>query len=121
MIRDKTGAKQEIKRDELGRFPPGVCGNPNGRPRKPKPEYLQAILDLCTVDDWKRIVSSAVVQARGGDNSARQWLTKFLVPRRDEAIVEDITPFESLLRGVTMEDLADLPGEEEEETEGARD
>jgi len=53
---DTSPVKQEIIRDDKGRFPPGVSGNPNGRPLKErlisdkllqmlkeKPELINAI------------------------------------------------------------------------------
>ncbi len=66
-------------RDSQGRFQPGNAGGP-GRPRRAtEREYLAALRDGCSADDWHEIVQRAVRDAKQGDHSARKWLGAYLV------------------------------------------
>jgi hypothetical protein len=62
-----------------GQFTAGNPGGP-GRPRRAvERQYLAALSDDITLDDWKDIVKAAVTAAKQGDGKARDWLTRFLV------------------------------------------
>ena len=37
-------------------------------------DYLSAIGDVVSIDDWREIASRAVVDAKSGDARAREWL-----------------------------------------------
>lgn len=62
-----------------GRFANGNAGGP-GRPRRPvETEYLAALGDAVSLDDWRQVVRRAVEDAKSGDAKARAWLTRHLI------------------------------------------
>jgi hypothetical protein len=62
-----------------GRFAPGNAGGP-GRPRRAvEVEYLAALNEIVSLEDWKEIVRRAVESAKLGNPKARDWLAKYLV------------------------------------------
>ena len=74
-----AGQKTATGRAKGGLFATGNPGGP-GRPRRAtEREYLSAISESCTTDDWAAIVQKAVEDARAGDKFAREWLSRFLV------------------------------------------
>lgn len=64
---------------------PGSKNSP-GRPPKPRMskdrslEFLNAIGNAVTPEDWEAITKTAVDQAKRGDKDARLWLTTTVVP-----------------------------------------
>lgn len=42
-------------------------------------DYMGALLDVVSLDDWRDIVAVAVSAARAGDAGARAWLAQYLV------------------------------------------
>jgi hypothetical protein len=65
--------------DAKGRFTVGNPGGP-GRPRRAvERQYLAALSDAVSLDDWRDVVQAAVVAAKEGDGKARDWLTRYLV------------------------------------------
>jgi hypothetical protein len=84
--------------DETGRFAPGNPGGP-GRPRRAvERDYLGALSENVTLDDWKAVVTTAVKDAKSGDAKARDWLAKYLLGDKPPALADidaDATrPFE---------------------------
>lgn len=70
------------ERDKKGRFVKGNPGNPNakGRPKRDtEDKYLQALRDSVPLKEWKAICNRAIKDAKGGDRSARQWLSDYLL------------------------------------------
>ncbi len=66
-------------RDKHGRFQVGNAGGP-GRPRRAiEREYIGAVSEAVSIDDWRGIISKAREDALAGDHQARQWLTHFLI------------------------------------------
>lgn len=66
-------------RTDNGQFAPGNPGGP-GRPRRAiEREYLATLGNAVSLDDWRDVVTRAVVDAKAGDSAARAWLTKYLV------------------------------------------
>jgi hypothetical protein len=64
---------------KTGQFTEGNAGGP-GRPRRAvERQYLAALNDAVTLDDWKDIVKAAVQAAKEGDGKARGWLTRYLI------------------------------------------
>jgi hypothetical protein len=62
-----------------GKFAPGNAGGP-GRPRRAvEVEYLAALNEVVSLEDWREIVRDAVRQAKFGDSKAREWLAKYLI------------------------------------------
>jgi hypothetical protein len=65
-------------RDAHGKFAAGNALGP-GRPRRlTEKSYLRVMMQNCSLQDWAEIVTRAVVAAKTGDSSARQWLGRFL-------------------------------------------
>ena len=63
-----------------GQFAKGHSGNPQGRPKRSTEErYLRALSTFVTMEDWEKIVRSAVSRAKCGDSTARQWLSDYLI------------------------------------------
>lgn len=66
-------------RDTRGRFAAGNPGGP-GRPRRAvEADYLMALADSVSRDDWREIVRRAVEDAKAGNHQARVWLAGFLI------------------------------------------
>jgi hypothetical protein len=47
--------------------------------RRTEGDYMAALLEVVTLDDWRAIVGAAITAALGGDSSARAWLAQYLV------------------------------------------
>lgn len=62
---------------------PFAKGNPGG-PGRPKREveesYLVALRAEVSIADWQKVAKKAVEQAKEGDDRARTWLSKYLLP-----------------------------------------
>ncbi len=66
-------------RDSKGRFGQGNQGGP-GRPRRETElEYLKAMREVVTMEDWRAICQAAKRDALKGDAAARKWLAGYLV------------------------------------------
>ena len=66
-------------RDKSGKFLAGNPGGPGRPPRATERDYLVALSESCSTDDWQEIVSRAVDDAKGGDAKARSWLAGYLI------------------------------------------
>lgn len=42
-------------------------------------DYMSALLETVTLDDWQEVVGSALAAAKEGDAQARAWLAQYLV------------------------------------------
>jgi hypothetical protein len=68
-------------RDESGRFLPGNPGGP-GRPRRAvELDYLATMTEAVPPDRWRAIVERAAALAEEGDARARDWLSRYLLPK----------------------------------------
>jgi hypothetical protein len=47
--------------------------------RRTEGDYMSALLETVTLDDWQEVVSSALSAAKQGDAQARAWLAQYLV------------------------------------------
>lgn len=69
-----------MTRDEKGRFPKGVTGNPKGRPKKERERrFLEITQETVTFDDWREIIIKTKEQAKRGDPVARKFLAEYLI------------------------------------------
>ena len=50
-----------------------------GTNRRTDGDYMAALLDTVTLDDWRDVVAGALQLAKGGDAQARAWLAQYLV------------------------------------------
>lgn len=66
-------------RDKSGKFAAGNPGGPGRPPRATERDYLVALSEACSTDDWQEIVTRAVDDAKDGDAKARAWLAGYLV------------------------------------------
>jgi hypothetical protein len=66
-------------RDNSGKFAAGNAGGPGRPPRATERDYLIALSESCSTDDWQVIVTRAVEDAKNGDAKARAWLAGYLV------------------------------------------
>lgn len=101
---DNGQGRQGVRRDEHGRLIPGTaCNNPAGRPTREREYELLSIMRAeATPDKWKEITVRALSDALGGDDKARNWLSKYLLPE----------PTKQIEIGGTLADLiATLGGE----------
>ena len=75
-----------IGRNKKGRFVPGNAGGP-GRPTQERErQWLQALREGVTVEDWKIVIQGALEDAKARDEKARSWLGKYLM---DPALAQD--------------------------------
>lgn len=70
----------DVHRDDKGQFATGNPGGP-GRPRRTvERDYLAALTEIITLDDWRDIVKRALEQAKGAQGEkARNWITGLLL------------------------------------------
>jgi hypothetical protein len=47
--------------------------------RRTQTDYIAALLDVVTVEDWRDVVVATLQAAKGGDDAARTWLAHYLV------------------------------------------
>jgi hypothetical protein len=66
-------------RDNSGKFAAGNAGGPGRPPRATERDYLVALSESCSTDDWQEIVAKAVIDAKNGDAKARAWLAGYLI------------------------------------------
>lgn len=68
-----------MSRDANGQFAKGNPGGPGRPPRATETDYLNALTEVVTLDDWRQIGARAVADAKTGDKAAREWLSKYLI------------------------------------------
>ena len=85
------------QRDSNGRFVKGnTVSKGHGRlPRQVESDYMAVVVGSVSLDDWQAIVQRAVQDAKDGDNTARQWLTKLLVGERVKNLTTALADVES--------------------------
>lgn len=97
-------------RDNAGRFAQGNPGGP-GRPRRVvELDYLAALGDALTLEDWAAIVRRAVADAKNGSGAAREWVSKYALGSNPTGLF-DLARREAL--GVTSGDEIDAMNEDE--------
>ena len=68
-----------MDRDKNGQFAKGNPGGPGRQKRKTEEKYLRALQKCVKAKDWKAICERAIIDAKKGDRSARQWLSDYLL------------------------------------------
>lgn len=62
--------------------------------RRSQADYLRALADEVTIEDWQAIIRTAVEQAIAGNTRAREWLGNYLIGRpiqRIAAMIDDVS------------------------------
>lgn len=54
-------------------------------------EYLKALREECSIEEWRIICKKAVDDAKDGDAKARQWLNDYLVGKPQPDAIESET------------------------------
>lgn len=65
-------------------------------------DYMGALLDAVSLDDWKEVVTAAVEKAKEGDPQARTWLGQYLIGRPESKAP---TPISVIVNQLTGNDL----------------
>jgi len=52
-----------------------------GTHRRTESDYMGALLDTVTIDDWREVIAATLELAKQGDSAAREWLARYLVGR----------------------------------------
>ena len=103
---------KKAERDAQGRFLSGWRGGPGRPARKTEERYLQALTEEVSVDEWKKIISTAKRQAIDGDKDARAWLSRYLIGQNESAVnlmiamrntpstIEELRQRRDMLRGL---------------------
>ena len=74
-------------RDARGRFAPGNAGGPGRPARAVERDYMTALCDEISLDDWREIVRQAVGAAKDGDTQARNWITRHVLGSEPMALM----------------------------------
>ena len=98
--------------DESGQFKEGnQAAKGHGRPRKPAPEYLAAVAEELSLEDWRAIIGKAIDVAKDGDHRAREWITRmFLDAEKMEADLRSHDLMSSMADAFTTSNEADRDG-----------
>ena len=73
--------EKSVKRNEKGQLEKGSAALPNaGRPRKVvERAYLDELVEMVTLEEWRKVVRKALTDAKKGMPEARRWLSEYLV------------------------------------------
>ncbi len=66
-------------RNDKGQFTQGNPGGPGRKARTTETQYLRSLATVCTLAEWEEIAGAVVDRAKGGDMSAVNWLSKYLL------------------------------------------
>ncbi len=76
---DVSEGKPTNSRNPDGTFAKGGPGGPGRPPRLVERHFLQVFSDSVSLEDWRKVVESAVQNAVKGDAKARDWLGRYLL------------------------------------------
>lgn len=108
------GQTQPVVRDDKGRFPAGVSGNPNGRPKGRKNVITALKQDLeialregLTVDDVQAVVKSMLAEALNGNVGAGKLILDKVMSNAKEGEEEKETGggLKIIIENATLEAL----------------
>ncbi len=68
--------------------------------RRTESDYMGALLDTVTLDDWRDVVAGTLQAAKGGDAQARNWLAQYLIGRPEGKAPTPLTVVVQQLNGV---------------------
>ena len=68
--------------------------------RRTESDYMGALLDTVTLDDWRDVVAGTLQAAKGGDAQARNWLAQYLIGRPEGKAPSPLTVVVQQLNGV---------------------
>ena len=67
--------------------------------RRTETDYMNALLDAVTVEDWRDVVTTAVAAAKAGDAGARLWLAQYLIGKPSATAPSPLTVVVQQLSG----------------------
>lgn len=67
--------------------------------RRTEGDYMGALLDTVTLDDWRAVVAGALQAAKDGDAQARNWLAQYLIGRPEGKAPTPLTIMVQQLNG----------------------
>ena len=67
-------------REVNGRFARGCKGGPGRPPRRKEADYLRALGNVVSPQDWEAVCKKALADAKAGDSRARAWPAQYLMP-----------------------------------------
>lgn len=67
--------------------------------RRTEGDYMGALLDTVTVEDWRDVVRGALGAAKAGDPQARAWLAQYLMGRPEAKAPTPLTVVVQQLSG----------------------
>ena len=73
--------------------------NGTAKSRATSTDYMAALLESVTVDDWRDVVSGAVKAAKEGDAPARAWLAQYVMGRPEHKAPTPINVVVQQLQG----------------------
>ena len=62
-------------------------------------DYLGVLLDTVTIDDWREVVTGALILAKAGDHQARNWLGQYLCGNASQKAPAPVTVIVGQLQG----------------------
>ena len=68
--------------------------------RRTESDYMGALLDTVTLDDWRDVVAGTLQAAKGGDAQARNWLAQYLIGRPEAKAPTPLTVVVQQLNGI---------------------
>jgi len=76
------GAEQTLERSPQGTFlPKDPKSDKKPDLRRVEDDYLLKLSSVCTMRAWAQICAKAVEQAKSGNGTAREWLSRYLLPK----------------------------------------
>ena len=83
-----------------------------GTHRRTEGDYMAALLDTVTLEDWRDVVAGALQLAKGGDAQARAWLAQYLVGKASASAGQSVERQRPIGRaaGTPVDSKREIPG-----------